>query len=350
VALYRALQSIAPYLDAASILHVCEGAGLVVGIRDDRGRLRHYTAGIAERLGLAAAPGGGARGLVARCFDERGRELGPAELPWERVRRSGTDLTDVVFRAEGPAGAVWLQMSYTALAPGDAGYAVLGVGTDVTARREAEAVLERMATHDALTGLPNRAGLAAAAAPLLAGREPLALGLLDLDRFKAVNDGHGHAAGDAVLQATAAAIVGALPARAIAGRWGGEEFLLLFPGAGLAAALAQAEAVRAAVAALSVVVEGRPDRLAPDGESGGGEAGGGEAGGGAPAGGAAVRVTASVGVAARAASEVQAGARDAAGAGAGSFEALVRAADAALYAAKAAGRDRVAGAGTARAA
>jgi diguanylate cyclase (GGDEF)-like protein len=340
VALYRALQSIAPYLDAASILHVCEGAGLVVGIRDDRGRLRHYTAGIAERLGLAAAPGGGARGLVARCFDERGRELGPAELPWERVRRSGTDLTDVVFRAEGPAGAVWLQMSYTALAPGDAGYAVLGVGTDVTARREAEAVLERMATHDALTGLPNRAELAAAAAPLLAGREPLALGLLDLDRFKAVNDGHGHAAGDAVLQATAAAIVGALPARAIAGRWGGEEFLLLFPGAGLAAALAQAEAVRAAVAALSVAVEGRPDRLAPDGEREGGE----------PADGVAVRVTASVGVAARAASGAQAGAGTAAGSGAGSFEALVRAADAALYGAKAAGRDRVVGAGSARAA
>jgi diguanylate cyclase (GGDEF)-like protein len=86
---------------------------------------------------------------------------------------------------------------------------------------------------DELTGLPNRRRCSASVERLVAADEPaVALALLDLDRFKAVNDSLGHAGGDALLRAAATAWRGALPASAEQGlhRWGGEEFVLLLRG------------------------------------------------------------------------------------------------------------------------
>jgi diguanylate cyclase (GGDEF)-like protein len=110
----------------------------------------------------------------------------------------------------------------------------------------------RLATVDAGTGLFNRRYLMDALkrecrTARQTGR-PLGLVMLDLDHFKRVNDGHGHAAGDQVLRecATVASLV--VGQAGVLGRIGGEEFLVLLPDTGLAAALALAERLRAAVA------------------------------------------------------------------------------------------------------
>ena len=77
---------------------------------------------------------------------------------------------------------------------------------------------------------------------------PLCLVMLDLDHFKRVNDTHGHAAGDLVLRECAAIASLVVGQAGVLGRIGGEEFLILLPDTGLAAALALAETLRATVA------------------------------------------------------------------------------------------------------
>jgi two-component system cell cycle response regulator len=110
----------------------------------------------------------------------------------------------------------------------------------------------RLAMIDAGTGLYNRRYLNdVLKRELRLARQhgrPLSVIGLDLDRFKGVNDTHGHAAGDLVLRDTAAVLGPLVGAPHVLGRVGGEEFLVLLPGTPLAAALALAERLRAAVA------------------------------------------------------------------------------------------------------
>jgi diguanylate cyclase (GGDEF)-like protein len=159
--------------------------------------------------------------------------------------------------------------------------------------------LRRIATRDALTGLPNRTAAIETYARerLLAdrSRQPLALALVDFDHFKRINDTHGHAAGDDVLCQGAAAISGVLRATDLVARWGGEELLVVMPNTDLAGGAAAIETALAAVRALEF------------------------AGG--------LRVTFSAGVVEAVIGE--------------SIAAVVARADAALYAAKHAGRDQI---------
>jgi diguanylate cyclase (GGDEF)-like protein len=83
--------------------------------------------------------------------------------------------------------------------------------------------------------------------------------MLDLDHFKRVNDTHGHLAGDAVLRAVADTVKHAVRPADVVGRWGGEEFAVLVPGADIAAVAASAERIRAMVAALSVTTTSKDD-------------------------------------------------------------------------------------------
>jgi diguanylate cyclase (GGDEF)-like protein len=162
-------------------------------------------------------------------------------------------------------------------------------------------MVERQALIDGLTGLANRRAAADALHGEAARAErlqtPLSVVLADLDEFKTVNDVYGHAVGDEVLRAFADVLRETLRESDVAGRWGGEEFLLLLPGADLDGAIQLADRVRTALAARRIP-------SAPD-----------------------LCVTASFGVAEYS--------------GEANSEQLVAAADSALYEAKRAGKDRV---------
>ena len=110
--------------------------------------------------------------------------------------------------------------------------------------------LQRIATEDSLTKLPNRRCIAelatAALAKAHAHNEPLTLALVDLDHFKLINDACGHAVGDQVLRDLAAITRRLLRPGEVMGRWGGEEFLLLLPDLPLDLAMARVEELRAA--------------------------------------------------------------------------------------------------------
>jgi diguanylate cyclase (GGDEF)-like protein len=122
---------------------------------------------------------------------------------------------------------------------------------DVTEQKMLQFKLEALATNDVLTGLPNRRhGEETLESQLaLCGRAGIPLGLcfVDLDFFKAVNDEHGHLKGDEVLRATAQALAGALRRSDMAFRWGGEEFVIVCPGAGADETLLVAAKARGAL-------------------------------------------------------------------------------------------------------
>jgi diguanylate cyclase (GGDEF)-like protein len=170
------------------------------------------------------------------------------------------------------------------------------------ARRERD-IAHGLAERDGLTGAPNRRALTArltgAIADARAQSRSFALLFLDIDHFKAINDRHGHLAGDICLKAVADAIGAAMKGSQYFGRYGGEEFLVLLPGASHAEAFAIGEQLRRRIEALTITAEG-----------------------------AQLRLTASIGIACLADSS-------------DSAEQLISHADQALYRAKADGRNRV---------
>nr|MDT0662882.1 GGDEF domain-containing protein [Micromonospora sp. DSM 115978] len=115
-------------------------------------------------------------------------------------------------------------------------------------RREA-ARFEGEALTDPLTGLPNRRRLERYVAALVARGERAALGVADLDGFRAVNDAHGHHSGDLVLQRIAGVINRAMRRGDFVARYGGDEFVVVLPGAGMIEAAEVSRRIRAAVRA-----------------------------------------------------------------------------------------------------
>src|SRR6476469_8486193 len=133
-----------------------------------------------------------------------------------------------------------------------------GSALDVTAAHEAQEALERARAEadrqgrlDPLTGIANRRALPDLLDRRLARTKPgVGVLLLDIDRFKQINDGHGHAAGDEVLVAVAERITRAIRADDAVARIGGEEFLIMLPGVDAEEALRRVgEVVRTAVCA-----------------------------------------------------------------------------------------------------
>jgi diguanylate cyclase (GGDEF)-like protein/PAS domain S-box-containing protein len=173
--------------------------------------------------------------------------------------------------------------------------------TDLMHTREA---LHFKATHDALTGLLNRAALFDSLDREIArcSREDKALAVImaDLDHFKKINDNHGHLAGDAVLKEVAERISESVRPYDVVGRYGGEEILIGLPGCDEAGAFSFAERIRSAICAREVSTR--------DGQIG---------------------LTVSLGIAVFRRSEFM------------NMDEVIRVADAALYAAKKAGRDCV---------
>jgi diguanylate cyclase (GGDEF)-like protein len=163
-------------------------------------------------------------------------------------------------------------------------------------------LLEKQSREDTLTGVANRRHFDERLATEIARAEryahPLCLLLLDLDHFKRINDSAGHASGDAVLRLAARTMAANARATDFVARIGGEEFAVLLPEQDFSGAFAAAENLRALIAGLDT------SEIAPD-----------------------LRVTASIGIAALRPGEGR--------------DALLRRTDAALYAAKNAGRNRV---------
>jgi len=172
------------------------------------------------------------------------------------------------------------------------------------ARHRAE--LAHLARHDPLTGLGNRRSLQEDLAVLHARSQRYgrgyALAMCDIDRFKAYNDTHGHQAGDRALRAVAATIAQEIRGGDSVYRYGGEEFLLILPEQTLDTALVAVERVRSAVQRLAI-----PQPAAEPGD----------------------RLTLSAGIAAYDPGEAP------------TAEELLQRADAALYRAKAAGRNQI---------
>lgn len=120
--------------------------------------------------------------------------------------------------------------------------------------------LQEQASRDPLTGLFNRRHLDRALAEALAHcrreNKPLTLAITDIDRFKAINDNHGHLAGDEVLRCLADLLARQVGDAGMACRFGGEEFLLMLPGMPATEAYAFADALRGEFESLRVRLDG----------------------------------------------------------------------------------------------
>lgn len=135
-------------------------------------------------------------------------------------------------------------------------WSLVDIGNEVAARTQ----LEWSATHDALTGLANRKAFETRLAQIfdsLPRPLPASLLVIDLDHFKPINDASGHVAGDAVLKAVAAAIANCVRTDDLVVRTGGDEFAVLLEHCAHDAALRVAENICAAVAQIALPWEGR---------------------------------------------------------------------------------------------
>ena len=163
------------------------------------------------------------------------------------LQKSGAGRNQVESTLTKPDGSVahlrWFNSMLTDLQEETS--TILCLIEDVTGRYQAQQLLQHQATHDPLTRLHNRAGLADALATLLRDTTPLGLACLyiDLDGFKAINDTQGHEAGDAVLVTMARRLQTTVPAAALVARLGGDEFVVLLPGDLAERALGLAEAI-----------------------------------------------------------------------------------------------------------
>jgi diguanylate cyclase (GGDEF)-like protein/PAS domain S-box-containing protein len=250
----------------------------------------------------------GTTDVAGRTFKELNPQVDAVWLDaYADVVRTGMPLRTV---DRSTATDRWYELSAFPIDPAHA-HRVAALFNDVTARQRAEAVLRRNletlhhdAHHDALTGLPNRVlfedRLELAVAEAARHRRRLAVLFVDLDGFKGVNDVHGHAAGDAALVEVAARLSRTLRESDTLARLHGDEFVVLLPEI---AADADARALAATLR----------DAVAPPIDVGGRRA----------------TLTASIGVCV-----YPRDARDAAG--------LLRVADAAMYRAKAGGKNAVA--------
>lgn len=134
--------------------------------------------------------------------------------------------------------------------------AVLTVLIDITRRKEYEAIMEKLANTDPLSGLPNRARFFAVAEEEIGRaqryKRPLAVFMVDIDHFKRINDTYGHDVGDSALRAFADLCRGWVRHQDIVARLGGEEFGILLPETDEANSFGLAERLRAAVENLRI--------------------------------------------------------------------------------------------------
>lgn len=176
-------------------------------------------------------------------------------------------LTVLSSAQSGGAFASWYWLEDAGLAAGAFEALVLSLGLadrSLQVRRERDEVRE-LADIDGLTGVSNHRHIHAQLDGLVHSARshgrPLAVLFMDLDRFKQFNDRHGHPSGDLVLRVSAACMRAELRGRDLIGRYGGEEFLVALPDMAQDAALRVAERLRAAIATLDVSEFGASEKL-----------------------------------------------------------------------------------------
>jgi diguanylate cyclase (GGDEF)-like protein/PAS domain S-box-containing protein len=210
---------------------VLDAAASLIVVVDTQGGLVYWNHACERLSGYTAEELGGSEPVL--------------ELIPEEHRQAALGVVEPLSRGESPvvvevpwrtrSGDVRLiSWSITALTAPDGEIThVVGTGIDVTERRRLEEELRHLADHDALTGLINRRRFEEELERHLAhGRRygmTGALLVLDLDGFKAVNDEHGHRAGDDILCAVAKTLQGRLRESDVVGRIGGDEFAVLLP-------------------------------------------------------------------------------------------------------------------------
>ncbi|MBL8377056.1 MAG: diguanylate cyclase [Burkholderiales bacterium] len=152
----------------------------------------------------------------------------------------------------------WAHMRGKAVLPGDINAGTIWIIEDVTRAYEQRKRLAWEASHDALTGLTNRAGFDTliGQATARAGEQPYSALFIDLDRFKQVNDTAGHAAGDALLRELAARLTLTVRESDTVARLGGDEFAVLLKRCPLENARTIAEKMRVAIETYRLVWEG----------------------------------------------------------------------------------------------
>ncbi len=218
--------------------HVVDNCSEAILTLDEDGRIETFNRAAEALFGLRAAR------ALGRSFDD----LVPGLSPPLARRPAAEEGRDVRLReerqhraaVEGPGGVrrmIDVEVSGFDL---DGRLVRVAFLRDVTESLDQQAALEHQATHDALTELPNRTLLARRIEEVLkgapGGAPRAALLMLDLDRFKEINDTLGHATGDLLLRRIAARLGETLGPGGTVARLGGDEFAVLLPGAGAGAA------------------------------------------------------------------------------------------------------------------
>lgn len=284
---------------------------IVIGITDyallsldQQGLVQEWNRGVHHVTGFdAASTTGQSYGIFFPASESLRHRL---DERLEEAELSGWSLEEGwLRRADG--GRYWGSTLIAPLGARDAeppeerGYSL--IVRDISDRREANEALRRSVFCDHLTGLANRRAFFDSAALSMQkcaeSGHPVALALFDADHFKSINDGFGHSAGDAVLRHLAAGLGASFRSTDLVARFGGEEFVVLMPRTTIAEAEVLARRFCKGLAAKPVKVDG-----------------------------AAIHCTASGGVAAMASDVL-------------GLDELIKRADAAMYAAKSRGRNRV---------
>jgi diguanylate cyclase (GGDEF)-like protein len=236
----------------------------VAGEGHRSGRRRPSAAPAAELAAAAVA-------APARARPVRPRELDPDRAVAERIARRARSvfglrntLVAPLTAGDGLIGALLISRRTSGDWPPAAERLLVGAAVEASAalsRAYSHRQAEARASTDALTGLPNRRYFDEFCALLSRRRraeDSVGVLMIDIDRFKALNDAHGHQIGDEVLRAVAGAIVGAVREDDVPARYGGEEFAVLLRNPTIDIAVEVGERVREAVGRLDLMSFGVP--------------------------------------------------------------------------------------------
>jgi diguanylate cyclase (GGDEF)-like protein/PAS domain S-box-containing protein len=214
--------------ERARLVEILEATSDCVSMSDPAGRVIYLNAAGRKLIGLAESAGAGgqmseihppwARELIEREGRPAAARAGSWHAETAIKGADGTEIpvSQVIIAHRGPEGEIRFFST---------------IARDIRERKAYEAQLQYLAHHDALTGLPNRALLGDRALQAIAhakrGGRPTALLVVDLDRFKLVNEGYSHAAGDALLHLVADRLRGAVREGDTIARLGADEFGVL---------------------------------------------------------------------------------------------------------------------------